>query len=155
MLSITDPEPRTTTHAAEPGSQGPGDKVPFRRTRRTWLALVLLGALLSAFAVGRITESDGISEAAVAPVSPSVIIDSTDRVAAVAQAASPSVVQLETPGGLGSGVIYDESGLILTAAHVVAGSDTVSVRLADGRLFEGEIVGRHDSVSTRRSPPAS
>lgn len=66
-----------------------------------------------------------------------------DRIAAVAAAAAPSVVQLESETGLGSGVIYDPAGLILTAAHVVEGSESVQVRLADGRIFDGRVVGTH------------
>ena len=54
------------------------------------------------------------------------------------------MVQLETATGLGSGVIYDARGLILTAAHVVQDVDLVNVRLADGRVFDGQVLGRHD-----------
>ena len=51
----------------------------------------------------------------------------------MAAALAPSVVQIETSQGLGSGFIYDSAGHILTAAHVVSGAgDTVTVRLADG-----------------------
>jgi len=64
-------------------------------------------------------------------------------IAAAAARVSPSVVQLETDGSLGSGVIYDSKGLILTAAHVVEGVSEVMVRLADGRLLEGEVLGAH------------
>jgi serine protease Do len=38
--------------------------------------------------------------------------------------------------GIGSGVIIDASGLILTNNHVVAGDGKVTVRLHDGRVFE-------------------
>ena len=38
--------------------------------------------------------------------------------------------------GLGSGVIIDPKGIILTNNHVVAGADKVLVELADGREFE-------------------
>jgi putative serine protease PepD len=62
-------------------------------------------------------------------------------VAAVAKALMPSVVQLETGTGLGSGVVYDKNGLILTAAHVVEGSTDVVVRLSDGRRVNGEVLG--------------
>jgi len=66
-----------------------------------------------------------------------------DGVALIAENVGPAVVQLDTNFGLGSGVIYDETGYILTAAHVIEGARTVKVRLADGRLFDGEIVGSH------------
>jgi len=39
--------------------------------------------------------------------------------------------------GVGSGVIVDASGIILTNAHVVEGADEVSVELTDGRTFKG------------------
>ncbi|HEX2153057.1 MAG TPA: trypsin-like peptidase domain-containing protein [Acidimicrobiia bacterium] len=64
-----------------------------------------------------------------------------EPVAAVAEALLPSVVQIQTPTGEGSGVIYDSEGLILTAAHVVAGNDAVIVRLSDGSQFEGTVLG--------------
>ncbi len=43
--------------------------------------------------------------------------------------------------GLGSGFIIDKSGLILTNAHVVDKADKVTVRLKDGRSFEGKVQG--------------
>jgi len=43
--------------------------------------------------------------------------------------------------GLGSGFILDKSGVILTNAHVVDQADKVTVRLKDGRTFEGKVKG--------------
>ncbi len=43
--------------------------------------------------------------------------------------------------GLGSGVIIDASGEILTNAHVVNQADKVTVTLKDGRTFEGKVQG--------------
>jgi serine protease Do len=43
--------------------------------------------------------------------------------------------------GLGSGVIVDNKGYILTNEHVVRGADTITVMLPDGRAFEGELRG--------------
>ncbi len=44
--------------------------------------------------------------------------------------------------GLGSGFIIDPSGYILTNEHVVADADKITVALADGREFTGEIKGK-------------
>ena len=44
--------------------------------------------------------------------------------------------------GVGSGVIIDASGLILTNNHVVEGSDKVKVTLSDGREFEATDIRR-------------
>ena len=41
---------------------------------------------------------------------------------------------------LGSGVIVDPSGLVVTNNHVIEGADEVKVALADKREFEAEIV---------------
>ena len=43
---------------------------------------------------------------------------------------------------LGSGVIVDESGHIVTNHHVIANADLVRVQLADGRIADAHIVGR-------------
>jgi len=44
--------------------------------------------------------------------------------------------------GLGSGVIIDEDGYILTNEHVISGADKITVTLADGREFEGVLRGK-------------
>ena len=44
--------------------------------------------------------------------------------------------------GMGSGLIIDPKGLVLTNNHVVEDAVTIRVRLDDGRAFDGEIVGR-------------
>jgi S1-C subfamily serine protease len=43
--------------------------------------------------------------------------------------------------GLGSGFVLDKNGIILTNAHVVDQADRVTVRLKDGRTFEGTVKG--------------
>jgi putative serine protease PepD len=69
-----------------------------------------------------------------------------EPVADVAAAVQPSVVQIETRGGLGSGVVYNRDGGILTAAHVVNGSSHVTVRLRDGTRVRGRVVGADDAT---------
>ncbi|AFZ56489.1 trypsin-like peptidase domain-containing protein [Anabaena cylindrica FACHB-243] len=53
----------------------------------------------------------------------------------------PQQLPTEQLRGLGSGFILDKSGLILTNAHVVDQADKVTVRLKDGRTFEGTVKG--------------
>ncbi|WP_315987639.1 S1C family serine protease [Actinomadura sp. HBU206391] len=50
----------------------------------------------------------------------------------VARTVLPSVVQITTDQGEGSGVIYDDRGHIVTNAHVVAGASTIKVTQASG-----------------------
>jgi serine protease Do len=68
----------------------------------------------------------------------------TEELAAVAAALSRSTVQVRSRRfGVGSGVIWHSSGLIITNDHVVRGPGA-TVELADGRVF--------DAVCTRRDP---
>jgi putative serine protease PepD len=91
------------------------------------IALVAGGYLLATVRPG-----DRGDPSAAEPVEP---------VARVASSLLPSVVQLETPDGIGSGVVYEARGLIVTAAHVVEGARRLTVRLADGRRVPGRVVG--------------
>ena len=43
---------------------------------------------------------------------------------------------------LGSGVIVDAKGTIVTNQHVIAGADSIRVQLADGRIADATIVGQ-------------
>jgi S1-C subfamily serine protease len=45
------------------------------------------------------------------------------------------------PAGVGSGVIYDNQGHILTNDHVVAGAQRLLVTLPDERSFPGKLIG--------------
>ena len=56
----------------------------------------------------------------------------------------------EEPGeprrSTGSGFVIDPSGLIVTNAHVIEGASAIQVRLADGKRFQGKVVGRDNRV---------
>ena len=76
-------------------------------------------------------------------VEESAIITAVDRV-------SPAVVTITPRGrdgvfvfteGVGSGVIYDPDGWVVTNRHVVCAADSLSVQLADGQNYEGTIYG--------------
>ncbi|HUF55476.1 MAG TPA: trypsin-like peptidase domain-containing protein [Thermohalobaculum sp.] len=58
----------------------------------------------------------------------------------------------EVPRGTGSGFLWDSLGHVVTNAHVVAGSSTATVRLADGRAYEATLIGQspaHDLAVLR------
>lgn len=147
------PMPPSESTATPPPAVPPSG----RRRSPVLAALVALSLAASGFAVARATgnkttvvrAANANSTAATVSTTPSVAKSngSTEPVAAVAAALAPSVVQIETNQGLGSGFIYDDEGHILTAAHVVSGAgDTVTVRLADGTTRTGTVVG--SDVST-------
>lgn len=73
--------------------------------------------------------------------SPEPVLTGAEPVAAAAEVILPSVVHIRTSIGLGSGVVFDSDGLIVTAAHVVEGEDSVRIRLADGRQYQGTVLG--------------
>jgi serine protease DegS len=111
-----------------------------------------------------VTENDSTT---VAPESP---MESSGSYSAAVRLAAPAVVNiyvarvvaervpynfLQDPFGefwpryrrrveqsLGSGVIVDPSGQIVTNHHVVADADQIQVQLADGRVAEAKVVGR-------------
>lgn len=121
------------------------------------LAIGVVLALAIGFFAGRATSSHAPSVAvadalANAPVTPTgskstpLTGKEAEPVASVAKVLSPAAVQLQGEQDLGSGFIYDASGLILTAAHVVAGNDTMTVRLNDGTQVKGKIVGSDEAT---------
>lgn len=69
------------------------------------------------------------------PISP----DAAGGIPQMVENLAPSVVTIFTDGGLGSGVVYSEDGLILTNEHVVRGSIEVEVGFADGQRVAGTV----------------
>jgi putative serine protease PepD len=63
----------------------------------------------------------------------------------VVSAVSPSVVLIRTPQTLGSGIVFDDRGDVVTNAHVLAGSRRVTATLSGGRQLPATIVGTDPS----------
>jgi S1-C subfamily serine protease len=55
----------------------------------------------------------------------------------------PSVVEISTSTGLGSGIVYDDKGDIVTNAHVVGSETRFQVGLVDGKTLDGTLVGAY------------
>ena len=87
---------------------------------------------------------------AVARAAPAVVNIYTARVV-TERTAAPPLAQLfgdfwptyrqRVERSLGSGVIVDANGTIVTNQHVIAGAESIRVQLADGRAAEAKIVG--------------
>ena len=73
--------------------------------------------------------------------------EDTTLAEAVSAKALPSVVSITAvnEGGIGSGVILDTDGNILTNYHVIGGATTINVSTNDGASYEAELVGQDES----------
>ena len=60
----------------------------------------------------------------------------------VVQAVSPSVVQIQTPQDLGSGVVFDARGDVVTNAHVVGDATRFSSRWPRATATPRRLIGR-------------
>jgi serine protease Do len=72
-----------------------------------------------------------------AKVNPSVVVIKTVESVMTEQG---GMMQQTTAQGLGSGVLIDVEGLVLTAAHVVANADKMWVEFLDGETIEARVV---------------
>jgi S1-C subfamily serine protease len=71
-------------------------------------------------------------------VSPAVVTIEADGITAT----DPTTGQTGTGSAIGSGVIFDANGLILTNHHVVEGNpSSLTVKLKDGRSFDASVYG--------------
>jgi putative serine protease PepD len=79
---------------------------------------------------------------------PAVVLPPSGSVAAIQKQftdvvahVSPTVVQIQTAQGLGSGIVYDAEGNIVTNAHVTSGATRFVVTLANGERHAAKLVG--------------
>ncbi len=144
------PPPTTQTFVVDETPTQPVAAPPSAKRGRRVLA-ACIGAVVGAAAVAGVfaianrddsNASAGSPAAAAAQSGGSSAPNTPESVQSVVKQVAPAVVEIQHDGGVGSGVIYDKSGLILTAHHVVAGTDTVTVKTADGQTLDGTVVGR-------------
>ena len=147
-------------YAASNASSGESGKK--RRRGPGWVALVasvvvasLLGAGGAVGAVKYLDARDGTlsSRSSAAPTAIATgdttkTVNSSGQAPdweAVSAAVSNAVVSIaiatDRGTALGSGVIYDKDGHIITNNHVVAGAAQIQVTLADGRVYDADTTG--------------
>jgi len=135
----TQPTPIVPGERADPAAP---TSLPPRRRRRRWLVLVSVFVLLvGAVGVAVALQDDDEPTADAAEADSSTRGNGSEPVQHVAEVLGPSVVQLESDIGVGAGVVVEE-GIVLTAAHVVSGTEEVTATSADGTAYNGRVVGR-------------
>ena len=138
------------------GGDGAGPRAPGARGPRRWLvagtaaAAVLLGVI--AVLATRLAAAPPAARAAAPKPSPTASASLT--VPGIYQRVAPSVVTIQTGHELGSGVIVADSGLILTANHVVAGGGTITVTFADGTTTNAVVAGADPKLDIAELVPA-
>ena len=84
------------------------------------------------------------------PVSGDLITDAVEKISkSTVNIASVRMVQDQLfrvfpIEGVGSGVIIDENGHVLTNNHVVDGSHRLKITLTDGRVLNGKVIGKDE-----------
>ena len=100
-------------------------------------ALILAGCTTATAGAGSPSSPTGAPAVA---ASPSALALQQQFVQVVRQV-GPSVVLIQTSQGLGSGIVFDADGNVVTNAHVVQGASRFQVTLADGRQYPARLVG--------------
>jgi S1-C subfamily serine protease len=115
------------------------------RGSRTPLAtLAVLAAVVAVAVVAVVALLSGGDSGSTGPAAAVGGTPANDPSAAYEQAvatAMPSVVQIESPGQLGSGIVFDDSGDIVTNAHVVSGARTFTITTSDGKRHRAALRG--------------
>jgi serine protease Do len=130
---------------------------------RPLIALVLLATSLVGCAASTKTEESRLWRETPSVAAPPELLRFNELLADLADRLKPALVHVrvrrggppakedaETPAeprrSTGSGFIIEPTGMIVTNAHVVEQAEWIQVRLADGRRFNGRIVGLDSRV---------
>lgn len=159
--------PSQTAPAQGTGTSRKGGAALITKKGPSWLALLLAMLLTAALTLSGAwamlqTRSTAVpsassstsSSAKSTTVTPVTSTGDSPDWKAVAKAVSPAVVTItvtsSSSSDVGSGVVYNSSGDIVTNYHVISsaldGQGKISVTLADGRIYEAEIIG-HDQTT--------
>jgi S1-C subfamily serine protease len=118
----------------------------------------VLGALLALYIYNALSPNQQLTQTDLNNAVASALASATPRPphsVGVYQIIQPSLVLIETEGenedgeigqSLGSGVIINERGEILTSLHVVDGASRINVTFADGTEAEGMIINAQPEI---------
>jgi putative serine protease PepD len=112
-----------------------------------WLAplvgAAVAGAVVAAVSLGGGSSSNSARKTTQAHLQPAAAALAFQRaITAVVRKLSPSVVQIQTRSGLGSGVVFDSTGDIVTNNHVVGSGGGPLTVTAGAHSYGASLVGR-------------
>lgn len=154
--SATESQPQNPTAAEPVAAQKPPGRVRRFLARHERPVLVAVSALITVLAIfvyaqiqtpQRILTQKDIDNAVLHTLETKTLPSATAKAAALIR---PSVVRVnrrgkdendDTERGIGTGVIIQEDGTILTNLHVVAGAERVEVEFFDGSTSEADVTG--------------
>jgi putative serine protease PepD len=140
------------------GDDGAGSRASGARASQRWLvagtvaAAILLGVI--AVLATRLATAPRAAKAAAAAPGPSPAASASLTVPGIYRRVAPSVVTIQAGHELGTGVIVADSGLILTANHVVAGGGVITVTFADGTTTSATVAGASPKLDIAELIPA-
>ena len=139
-----------------------------RRVSRIFPFLTgVLAALLALFIYNAFSSQTQLTQDDVDNAVSSALASATPRPpnsTVVYQIIQPSLVLIQTEGedengdfgqGLGSGVIINDRGEILTSLHVVDGASRISLTFADGTRAEGQIISAQPEIDIAMLAPSA
>ncbi len=148
-------QPPTPTNPGEPNAPSP--TLPHRRRRRgiatLFLSLILIFVLGVGLFAGWVFASTSSTSTSTKVTTTAASVSSTATVEAAQESAiakvEPGVVEIEvtTAQGeqIGSGVIIDAKGDIVTNNHVVSGEQSIEVLLSNGKTEQAQLIGTNAS----------
>ncbi len=120
----------------------------------TWTFVIVFSVILGGAAVVGLDELRSDSKSGNAAVIQQSVPQTNSNVSSAVEDVSdlyakvrPSIVTISGSssrtgaGGIGSGIVIDKQGHILTNNHVVSGFDTLDVTFADGNSYAAKVVG--------------
>lgn len=135
-----------------PAPAAPADHIKPKRAKRPVALLAAVAIVAAVIGGGSAALAESLMDNGSNGANPAGTVSGTTvsqssrgTVSGVAQAVSPSIVEVKATSSAGqstgAGVIVTAAGEIVTNNHVISGADSVKVSLSDGKTYTAKVVG--------------